>query len=100
MTARFTEAPAPAKLNLFLHVLSRRADGHHELQTVFRLIDRADVWARNGAIDEPPRPGKLLAVGPTPFPWIADLSHRSVHFPVLEKIILLVRSQLPPVELA
>ena len=37
-----TEYPAPAKLNLFLHVLSRRADGYHELQTVFRLIERAD----------------------------------------------------------
>lgn len=34
--------PAPAKLNLFLHVLGRRADGMHELQTVFRLIDHAD----------------------------------------------------------
>src|SRR5260221_3994765 len=34
--------PAPGKLNLFLHVLGRRADGMHELQTVFRLIDRAD----------------------------------------------------------
>jgi 4-diphosphocytidyl-2-C-methyl-D-erythritol kinase len=34
--------PAPAKLNLFLHVLGRRADGMHELQTVFRLIDRCD----------------------------------------------------------
>jgi 4-diphosphocytidyl-2-C-methyl-D-erythritol kinase len=34
--------PAPAKLNLFLHVLGRRADGYHELQTVFRFIDRAD----------------------------------------------------------
>jgi 4-diphosphocytidyl-2-C-methyl-D-erythritol kinase len=34
--------PAPAKLNLFLHVLGRRSDGYHELQTVFRLIDRAD----------------------------------------------------------
>ncbi|MCX7962171.1 MAG: 4-(cytidine 5'-diphospho)-2-C-methyl-D-erythritol kinase [Burkholderiales bacterium] len=34
--------PAPAKLNLFLHVLGRRADGYHELQTVFRLIDRCD----------------------------------------------------------
>jgi 4-diphosphocytidyl-2-C-methyl-D-erythritol kinase len=36
------EFPAPAKLNLFLHVLARRPDGYHELQTVFRLIDRAD----------------------------------------------------------
>jgi 4-diphosphocytidyl-2-C-methyl-D-erythritol kinase len=34
--------PAPAKLNLFLHVLGKREDGYHELQTVFRLIDRAD----------------------------------------------------------
>ena len=34
--------PAPAKLNLFLHVLGRRADGYHELQTVFRIIDRND----------------------------------------------------------
>ena len=37
--------PAPAKLNLFLHVLGRRSDGYHELQTVFRLIDRADEIA-------------------------------------------------------
>jgi 4-diphosphocytidyl-2-C-methyl-D-erythritol kinase len=34
--------PAPGKLNLFLHVLGRRADGYHELQTAFRLIDRCD----------------------------------------------------------
>ena len=34
--------PAPAKLNLFLHVLGRREDGYHLLQTVFRLIDRMD----------------------------------------------------------
>lgn len=34
--------PAPAKLNLFLHVLGRRPDGYHLLQTVFRLIDRCD----------------------------------------------------------
>ncbi|PKO94355.1 MAG: 4-(cytidine 5'-diphospho)-2-C-methyl-D-erythritol kinase [Betaproteobacteria bacterium HGW-Betaproteobacteria-10] len=34
--------PAPAKLNLFLHVIGRRADGYHLLQSVFRFIDRAD----------------------------------------------------------
>jgi 4-diphosphocytidyl-2-C-methyl-D-erythritol kinase len=33
---------APGKLNLFLHVLGRRADGYHLLQTVFRLIERCD----------------------------------------------------------
>ena len=34
--------PAPAKLNLFLHITGRRADGYHELQTVFRLLDWGD----------------------------------------------------------
>ncbi|HEX2530461.1 MAG TPA: 4-(cytidine 5'-diphospho)-2-C-methyl-D-erythritol kinase [Burkholderiaceae bacterium] len=35
--------PAPAKLNLFLHVTGRRPDGYHLLQTVFQLIDRSDL---------------------------------------------------------
>ncbi|MEN3274507.1 MAG: 4-diphosphocytidyl-2-C-methyl-D-erythritol kinase [Massilia sp.] len=35
--------PAPAKLNLFLHVVGRRADGYHLLQSVFQLIERGDV---------------------------------------------------------
>jgi 4-diphosphocytidyl-2-C-methyl-D-erythritol kinase len=34
--------PAPAKLNLFLHVLGQRDDGYHELQSAFALIDLAD----------------------------------------------------------
>jgi 4-diphosphocytidyl-2-C-methyl-D-erythritol kinase len=34
--------PAPAKLNLFLHVTGRRPDGYHELQTVFQLLDYGD----------------------------------------------------------
>lgn len=35
--------PAPAKLNLFLHVTGRRANGFHLLQTVFRLLDHGDT---------------------------------------------------------
>lgn len=34
--------PAPAKLNLFLHVTGRRADGYHTLQTIFQFLDYAD----------------------------------------------------------
>ncbi len=34
--------PAPAKLNLFLHILGRRPDGYHELQTCFQFIDLCD----------------------------------------------------------
>jgi len=34
--------PAPAKLNLMLHVTGRRADGYHELQTVFQFLDLCD----------------------------------------------------------
>lgn len=34
--------PAPAKLNLFLHVTGRRADGYHEIQTLFQLLDWGD----------------------------------------------------------
>ncbi|MCS3746515.1 4-diphosphocytidyl-2-C-methyl-D-erythritol kinase [Xanthomonas arboricola] len=35
--------PAPAKLNLFLQIIGRRADGYHLLQTVFRLLDWGDT---------------------------------------------------------
>ncbi len=35
--------PAPAKLNLFLHVVGRRPDGYHLLQTALRLLDRGDT---------------------------------------------------------
>ncbi|CAB0149636.1 4-diphosphocytidyl-2-C-methyl-D-erythritol kinase [Pseudidiomarina piscicola] len=34
--------PAPAKLNLFLHITGRRANGYHELQTVFQFLDQHD----------------------------------------------------------
>ena len=51
---------APAKLNLMLHVVGRRADGYHELQTVFQLIDlcdRLEITVRDdGVISRPSGP--------------------------------------------
>lgn len=53
MTQTLT-CPAPAKLNLFLHVVGRRADGYHLLQTLFRFIDLHDTLhyslRRDGAV--------------------------------------------------
>jgi 4-diphosphocytidyl-2-C-methyl-D-erythritol kinase len=37
-----TAWPAPAKINLFLHVIGRRTDGYHDLQTLFQLLDWGD----------------------------------------------------------
>ena len=37
------EVRCPAKLNLFLHIVGRRNDGYHLLQSVFQLIDWCDV---------------------------------------------------------
>jgi 4-diphosphocytidyl-2-C-methyl-D-erythritol kinase len=52
--------PAPAKLNLFLHVTGRRPDGYHELQTVFQLIDLCDTIGisvrEDGRIERPNGP--------------------------------------------
>lgn len=49
--------PAPAKLNLFLHVLGRRPDGYHQLQTMFQFLDYGDElsfeWRRDGLITRP-----------------------------------------------
>lgn len=43
MTLPGPDYPAPAKLNLFLHVVGRRPDGYHLLQSAFALIDTADT---------------------------------------------------------
>ena len=55
--------PAPAKLNLFLHVTGRRPDGYHELQTLFQLIDLCDTVAvevrEDGVIARREGPGEV-----------------------------------------
>lgn len=43
--------PSPAKLNLFLHIVGRRDNGYHELQSIFQLIDLYD-WISFEAIEE------------------------------------------------
>ena len=63
--AGVTRWPAPAKLNLFLHVTGRRADGYHELQTLFQLIDLADTLEisvrEDGRIERPEGPRGVTA---------------------------------------
>jgi len=67
--------PAPGKLNLFLHVVGRRADGYHELQTVFRLLDHGDrlrIRVRDDA--------QIVRVNEVPgVPAAEDLCVRAAH---------------------
>jgi 4-diphosphocytidyl-2-C-methyl-D-erythritol kinase len=60
MVSDQTQWPAPAKLNLFLHVTGRRADGYHELQTLFQLIDLSDTVSltvrEDGLVERPSGP--------------------------------------------
>jgi 4-diphosphocytidyl-2-C-methyl-D-erythritol kinase len=73
--AAATRWAAPAKLNLFLHVTGRRADGYHELQTLFQLIDLCDTLTisvrEDGRIERP--------VGPEAIPADSDLTVRAAH---------------------
>jgi 4-diphosphocytidyl-2-C-methyl-D-erythritol kinase len=65
--------PAPGKLNLFLHVVGRRADGYHLLQTAFQFIDLCDdvsFWRRPAGVIE--RAGELPGV-----PAESDLTIRA-----------------------
>ena len=71
MSEEWSEWPAPAKLNLFLNIVGRRADGYHLLQTVFQILDWGDAIrirlradnriVRVGGLDDVP-PEKDLAI--------------------------------------
>jgi 4-diphosphocytidyl-2-C-methyl-D-erythritol kinase len=71
--------PAPAKLNLFLHITGRRADGYHELQSVFRLLDWGDRVQLQVRED-----GQVRRVGPS-VPGVAEADDLAVRAAVLLK---------------
>lgn len=85
--------PAPGKLNLFLHVVGRRPDGYHRLQTAFQFIDLCDelrFWQRSPGVvelrSELPgvpaeddlcvRAARLLAAGAPAVPGVAIEVHK------------------------
>src|SRR5471030_1925285 len=67
--------PAPAKLNLFLHIVGRRSDGYHELQTCFQFVDLCDEISIAVRAD-----GQIRRVLDIPgLPENADLCLRAAH---------------------
>ncbi len=93
--------PAPGKLNLFLHVVGRRPDGYHELQTAFQFID---LWDSIRFYQRPP--GVIERVGV--LPGVAakdDLVVRAAHclaaaaaetgVPLRQGVAIEVDKQLP-----
>ena len=59
---------APAKINLFLHIVGRRSDGYHELQTAFQLLDFHDTLGFSRRED-----GRIVLH--TPLPGVADVDN-------------------------
>ena len=90
--------PAPAKLNLFLHILGRRPDGYHQLQTLFQLLDYGDELELSATLD-----GALeITVEPAlpDVPMTANLAYRAAlalrqHRPGPEGARVLLRKRLP-----
>ena len=72
--------PAPAKLNLFLHVVGRRADGYHLLQTLFRFLDHGDLLRFSPRDD-----GRVVLSNPLPgVPPEEDLTVRAARLLLAE----------------
>ncbi len=67
MANALENCPAPAKINLFLHVTGRRDDGYHLLQSVFHLIDLADTLSFRARDD-----GQITLTGGLPNVAFAD----------------------------
>jgi 4-diphosphocytidyl-2-C-methyl-D-erythritol kinase len=89
--------PAPAKLNLFLHITGRRADGYHALQTVFRILECGDtVHLRSRADGRIQRHGEDLAG----VPEAQDLTLRAANafknaFNIAQGVDIRVEKRIP-----
>ncbi|MBL4795750.1 MAG: 4-(cytidine 5'-diphospho)-2-C-methyl-D-erythritol kinase [Pseudomonadales bacterium] len=88
--------PAPAKINLFLHILGRREDGYHLLQTVFQILDYSDelkfTYNTTGAITiSPDIPGlpthdNLIWQAAQRLQSSQGVSHKGVHIQINKRI--------------
>lgn len=90
--------PAPAKLNLFLHILGQRPDGYHRVQTLFQLLDHGDELELTATAD-----GILEVVTDPPLadlPMTANLVYRAAlalrhHRPGPEGARIILHKRLP-----
>lgn len=88
------DVPAPAKLNLFLHITGRRADGYHLLQSAFMLIDWCDTLhferCTNAGISRedlgPPLPADDLTLRAARALQAATGCNQGAHISVLKRI--------------
>lgn len=85
---------AYAKINLALHVRARRADGYHELETVFAFVDRGDVLtARNAVRDELHTVGEFAGLIGNPFDNIVAKAMQAL--PRAEGLAITLEKNLP-----